>query len=154
MSRTLDLKVPPVAVVVSTAALMWLGAKAIPGSAFLLEGRPWLAGGIALLGASFALLGVLSFGRAGTTVNPMSPGTSSSLVTWGVYRVTRNPMYLGFLLILLAWALWLSNAAAFVPVPGFALYLDRFQIRPEERALASRFGQEFNAYRTRVRRWI
>jgi protein-S-isoprenylcysteine O-methyltransferase Ste14 len=154
MSRALDLKVPPVAVVVVTAALMWLGARALPRSDFLLPGRPWVAGGIALAGALLAVLGVVSFQRAKTTVNPMSPGSSSALVTSGVYRMTRNPMYLGFLLILLGWAAWLSNAMALVPVPGFALYLDCFQIRPEERALASRFGQEFNAYKARVRRWI
>jgi protein-S-isoprenylcysteine O-methyltransferase Ste14 len=154
MSRALDLKVPPAAVVVLTAALMWLGARALPSAGFHLPGRPWAAGGIVLAGALLVLLGVVCFRRANTTVNPMSPASSSALVTSGVYRVTRNPMYLGFLLILSGWAVWLSNAMAFAPLPGFALYLDCFQIRPEERALASRFGQEFDAYKARVRRWI
>lgn len=140
--------------VILTAALMWLSAWALPRLGFSLPGRPYLAGGIALAGALLAVLGVVSFRRAKTTVNPMSPESSSSLVTSGVYRVTRNPMYLGFLLILLGWAAWLSNALAFALVPGFALYLDCFQIRPEERALDSLFGQEFGAYKARVRRWI
>lgn len=154
MSRALDLKVPPVAVVVLTAALMGLGAKALPELGFLLAGRTLLAGGSALLGALLALVGVVSFRRARTTVNPMSPASSSALVTSGIYRLTRNPMYLGFLLMLLGWGVWLANAAAFAAVPGFVVYLDRFQIRPEEEALASRFGREFGEYTARVRRWI
>jgi protein-S-isoprenylcysteine O-methyltransferase Ste14 len=154
MSRALDLKVPPAAVVVLTAALMWLGARALPNSDFHLPGRPYTAAGIVLAGALLAFLGVVSFKRAKTTVNPMSPGSSSALVTSGVYRLTRNPMYLGFLLILSGWAVWLSNALAFAPLPGFVLYLNSFQIRPEERALAARFGREFDAYKARVRRWI
>lgn len=133
---------------------MWLGAREWPRSGFHLPGRPYVAAGFALAGALFALLGVVSFRRAKTTVNPMRPGSASSLVTSGVYRLTRNPMYLGFLLTLLGWAAWLSNAAAFAAVPGFVLYMDCFQIRPEERALRSRFDQEFNAYKARVRRWI
>jgi protein-S-isoprenylcysteine O-methyltransferase Ste14 len=133
---------------------MWLGARVLPSSGFHLPGRIWAAGGIALAGALLAFLGVVSFKRARTTVNPMSPGSSSALVTSGVYRLTRNPMYLGFLLILSGWAVWLSNALAFAPLPGFVLYLDCFQIRPEERALASRFGREFSGYTARVRRWI
>jgi protein-S-isoprenylcysteine O-methyltransferase Ste14 len=154
MSRALDLKVPPAAVVALTAALMWLGARALPSSDFHLPGRPYAVGVFVLAGALLALLGVVSFKRARTTVNPMSPGSSSALVTSGIYRLTRNPMYLGFLLILAGWAAWLSNALAFAPLPGFVLYLDSFQIRPEERALAARFGREFSGYTARVRRWI
>lgn len=154
MSRVLDLKVPPLAAVVLTAALMWLGAKALPSSGFALPGRPWLAGGIATAGALVACLGVVSFRRARTTVNPLHPENATALVTSGVYRWTRNPMYLGFLLLLLGWTAWLSNAAALVLLSGFVVFLDRFQIRPEERALESRFGGEFAAYRARVRRWL
>jgi len=154
MSRGLELKVPPPAVAVLAMVLMWLGAWAVPKLGFFLPGRPYVAGGVAVVGAIVAILGVVSFRRAKTTVNPMKPESSSSLVISGVYRRTRNPMYLGLLLIQLGWAAYLSNALAFALVPGFVLYMTLFQIRPEERALASRFGPEFTAYKSRVRRWI
>lgn len=71
-----------------------------------------------------------------------------------LYRLTRNPMYLGFLWILLGWGIFLSNALAFLILPGFVFYMNRFQIEPEERALTRLFGQAFVAYATQVRRWI
>lgn len=145
---------PPVALVISTAVLMRFGAWALPEWGFEFPGRPYVAGGISLAGALICILGVGVFRRAKTTVNPMKPECASSLVSSGIYRRTRNPMYLGFLLILLGWAVYLSNAFAFACTAGFCLYLDRFQIRPEEQALESRFGQDFNDYKSRVRRWI
>jgi protein-S-isoprenylcysteine O-methyltransferase Ste14 len=76
------------------------------------------------------------------------------MVTSGVYRHTRNPMYLGMLCLLGAWAAWLGNAAALLGLPAFVAYMNRFQIAPEERALAQRFGAAFDAYAARVRRWL
>jgi protein-S-isoprenylcysteine O-methyltransferase Ste14 len=151
---SLELKIPPVALVLITAALMWLGAWSVPRLGFPVPGRYYIAGGVALAGAFISILGLVSFKRAKTTVNPMKPESSSSLVVAGIYGVTRNPMYLGFLLILLGWAAWLSNVLALLPIAGFVIYMTVFQIRPEERALDSLFGQEFAAYKGRVRRWI
>ena len=79
---------------------------------------------------------------------------SSCVVTWGVYSITRNPMYLGLLMILTGWAIFLSNALALLFLPLFVLYINRFQIKPEERALTAIFGQDYLAYQGRVRRWI
>jgi protein-S-isoprenylcysteine O-methyltransferase Ste14 len=98
--------------------------------------------------------GIVSFRRAKTTVNPMKPSSSSSLVISGIYKYTRNPMYLGFVLVLLGWAAFLSNLAALALVPAFVLYLNYFQIMPEEHVLASLFPDAYPAYRARVRRWI
>ena len=109
---------------------------------------------VAVSGGFIALLGVVAFSRAGTTVNPMKPGSSSSLVVTGIYSVTRNPMYLGVLLVLLAWAINLASALTVLFLPGFVWYMGRYQIEPEERALASLFGSAFTAYAARVRRWI
>jgi protein-S-isoprenylcysteine O-methyltransferase Ste14 len=120
----------------------------------MMPARRILAGCLALAGVSIAILGVLSFRRAGTTVNPMQPEKASSLVTSGIYRVTRNPMYLGLLLGLIAWAVFLSNVLAFLFLPAFILYLNRFQIGPEEAALTRLFGQEFVHYQSHVRRWL
>lgn len=101
-----------------------------------------------------SLWGVHAFRRARTTVNPTRPGSSTVLVVSGVYRFTRNPMYLGFLLMLLGAAAQLENAAAFIVWPAFVLYLNRFQIRPEEEALRALFGEAFIRYQSRVRRWL
>jgi protein-S-isoprenylcysteine O-methyltransferase Ste14 len=152
--HVLELKVPPVAVVLAAAALMWFVAWAVPAFGFLLPARDWVAMSFALVGAVTSALGVVSFRRAGTTVNPMKPDSSSSLVASGIYRLTRNPMYLGFLLVLLGWAIFLSSVLAFLFLPAFILYMNRFQIEPEERALAALFGQAFAAYKARARRWL
>lgn len=152
--RALELKIPPVALVMITAALMWLVSRVGPAFGFLLPARRALALGLVVAGAFISVLGVVSFRRAGTTVNPIKPETAGSLVVSGIYRRTRNPMYLGFLLGLAGWAVFLSNALAFIFLPVFVLYLNRFQIRPEERALASMFGKDFAAYQSKVRRWL
>lgn len=151
---TLELKIPPVAVALITAAGMWCAARAVPVCDVPFPGHVLVSGMVAAAGGLIALLGVVSFSRAGTTVNPMKPGSSSSLVVTGIYAVTRNPMYLGLLLVLLAWAIYLTNVLTVLFLPGFVWYMGRYQIEPEERALASLFGPEFTAYAAKVRRWI
>jgi protein-S-isoprenylcysteine O-methyltransferase Ste14 len=150
----LELKVPPVALGVIVAALMWCAASATPALDFRFSASFLSSASLALLGAVICLSGVVSFRRAKTTVNPMRPDSTSSLVVSGIYKYTRNPMYLGFLLLLLGWATFLSNLAPFALLPAFVVYMNHFQIRPEERALGSLFAQEYHAYHARVRRWI
>lgn len=136
------------------AALMWLAARAAPAAGVPLPNRHAIALGLAAVGMGVAVAGVVSFRRAKTTVNPLKPETASSLVLSGVYRVTRNPMYLGALILLIGWAAYLANFLALVLSSAFVAYLNRFQIVPEERALAARFGAEYSAYCASVRRWI
>ena len=152
--RSLELKVPPPAVALVIAVLMWLLSLAAPALAFAIPARTLIAIILAAAGVATAIAGVVTFARAKTTVNPTTPERSSSLVSWGIYRVTRNPMYLGLLLELTAWAIFLSNPLPFLLLPGYMLYINRFQIAPEERALTSLFGREFADYQSRVRRWI
>ena len=152
--RVLELKVPPPAVALVTGVLMWLVSRAAPALGFVFPARNLFAIILAAAGVVTAISGVVTFWRAKTTVNPTKPHSSSSLVIWGIYTVTRNPMYLGLLLELTAWAIFLSNALAFLFLPAFVLYINRFQIAPEESALTSLFGQEFVAYKSRVRRWL
>jgi protein-S-isoprenylcysteine O-methyltransferase Ste14 len=151
---TLELKIPPVAVALITAAGMWLAARAVPGIDVSFPGREVVSGLVAASGGIIAVAGVVAFGRAGTTVNPMKPGSSSALVQSGIYSVTRNPMYLGLLLVLLGWAIYLAHVLTLLFLPGFVWYMNRYQIEPEERALTSLFGPEFTAYAARVRRWL
>jgi protein-S-isoprenylcysteine O-methyltransferase Ste14 len=84
----------------------------------------------------------------------MRPDQATSLVASGVFAHTRNPMYLGLLFGLTGWAVYRSNAVAFLFLPAFVAYINRFQIVPEERVLTSLFGQEFASYKSRVRRWL
>jgi len=153
--RFLELRVPPPLVGVIIAGAMWLVASSF--SALLpLPASVRLPAAVilALVGAAIALCGVISFRRAQTTVNPLKPETSTALVSTGIYRVTRNPMYLGMLAVLLAWAAYLSSVWALLGPVAFTLYITRFQIIPEERALRSLFGTPFVAYTRRTRRWL
>jgi protein-S-isoprenylcysteine O-methyltransferase Ste14 len=152
--RVLELKIPPPAVALVTAVLMWLASRSSPVLAFVFPVADLLAVGLAAIGLMVAISGVVTFRRARTTLNPTKPEASSSLVSWGIYRITRNPMYLGLLLELTAWAIFLSNWLAFLFLPVFVVYINRFQIVPEERALTSLFAREFVDYQSRVRRWL
>lgn len=146
----LEHRIPPPLVAIISGLLMWLAVRPIAP----LGGRLWLALLVVLAGAAVCLAGVASFRRAGTTVNPLKPESASSLVVAGIYRHTRNPMYLGFAIILLGWCVFLGSALAVLGVAAFVLYIGRFQIRPEERALRELFGAEFEAFCGRVRRWV
>lgn len=151
---SLELRVPPPVVMVVVALFMWLAARAVAALDFQMPARGTLAIAIALTGLAIAVFAVFQFRRAGTTPNPMKPHDSATVVVTGVYRYSRNPMYVGDLLILAGWAIWLANAAAFLGLPLFVAYLNRFQISAEERALQARFGAAYAAYRAAVRRWL
>ena len=152
--RFLELKVPPPVVALFIAGLSWIASWAAPTLGFVLPYRHVIVLASLVAGVCIAMSGVASFRRARTTVNPLKPEKSTALVMSGIYRYTRNPMYLGLLLVLLGWAFFLANALTFVFLPVFILYMNRFQIEPEERVLASVFGQDFMAYLSKVRRWL
>ncbi|MGP5337453.1 methyltransferase family protein [Psychrobacter maritimus] len=152
--NTLALKVPPVAQVIITAAAMYGVSKMVPALTFSLNGSTGLAVGLGVMGMSLGVMGVTQFRKAQTTPNPQALEKVSSLVTSGIYRYSRNPMYLGLVLILLGWAFYLSHFLAFVLLPVFILYMTRFQIQPEEQMMARKFGKTYQAYLNKVRRWI
>src|SRR5688572_26935975 len=131
--RFLELRIPPPVVGLAVAAAMWALARIAP--ALQLPDLLRLTGtaGLGALGVAVALAGVVSFHRARTTVNPLKPEKSAALVSTGVYSFTRNPMYLGMALVLLAWAVYLDSIWSLVGPFAFALYITRFQIIPEER---------------------
>jgi protein-S-isoprenylcysteine O-methyltransferase Ste14 len=149
---TLENRIPPPAIGLLAGAAMWGIARITP----LVE-VPYLqqlALMAAVIGVGFVVAGILSFIRNKTTVNPLTPQKATSLVTSGVYRITRNPMYVGMLFILVSWGLFLSSAWALIGPLVFLLYMNRFQIEPEERALAALFGSDYSDYKKRVRRWL
>jgi protein-S-isoprenylcysteine O-methyltransferase Ste14 len=153
MFNALELKVPPLALAVLFAALMWL-VSAYPVFTMAVPWRSIFALILCTVGFAIVLAGALTFRRARTTVNPLTPEATTTIVTWGIYRLTRNPMYLGFLFALAGWATYLSNLLAFVFLPLFVWYMNRFQIVPEERALGDKFSDAFAAYKRSVRRWL
>lgn len=150
----LELRVPPPVLMAAVAALMWLAARVLPALNFALPAQGAIAVVLGIAGGLIASAAIVQFWRARTTPNPTKPHDASRLVDVGVYRISRNPMYLGDLLLLGAWAVWLANLAAFLALPFFIAYLDRFQIAPEERVLQARFGAGYDAYRRSVRRWL
>jgi protein-S-isoprenylcysteine O-methyltransferase Ste14 len=153
MLNALELKVPPVALVLLVGALMWF----VSAYSVFTVALPWRST-FALIcftvGFAIALAGVLAFRRAKTTVHPVKIEGTTTMVTSGVYRFTRNPMYLGFFFVLAGWAIYLSNLLAFACLPLFVGYINRFQIVPEERALGTNFSHAFKAYASSVRRWL
>jgi protein-S-isoprenylcysteine O-methyltransferase Ste14 len=109
---------------------------------------------LACIGQAISVSGMVAFRRARTTINPVKPSAASSLVSSGVYRFTRNPMYVGLLLTLAGWAVYCGNALNCIALPAFAWYITQFQIKPEERVLMSLFGEHFTKYMSQVRRWV
>ena len=152
--HALDHKIPPPAVMLVFAVSMWLLSAAESSLALAVPWHRTVAVIIWCLGITISLAGVLEFRRARTTVNPLNPQAATAMVTSGIYRYSRNPMYVGLLFVLIGWALWLSNVIAFLLPPFFVLYINRFQIEPEERALSAKFGEAFRKYRRLVRRWL
>ncbi len=152
--KHLELKIIPPLVTLICGVLMWGVSKITPQITLLLPFKNILA--ILFLALGLLLMGAaaFSFFKAKTTINPMRPDKSSSLVTGGLYRFSRNPIYLADLLFLVAWGFFLANLFSFILIIGFILYMNRFQIILEERALEELFSEQYLAYKNRVRRWI
>ncbi len=154
MSTSLDLKInPPVQMIISVA-LMYTVAQLLPVSATLLEYKWFISGFLLIIGLFFVLAGEVSFHLAKTTGNPEKPETVSSLVISGIYHITRNPMYVGLLFLLLSWAAWLGSLFSVFIIVFFQQYMTRFQIIPEERALTTLFAEQYRDYCKKVRRWL
>ncbi len=151
---TLEHKIPPPLIGALVAGAMWWmsslgGLPEVPTAV-----RYAVTALLIATGLTVDVLGLLAFRASRTTINPLRPERASALVTGGVYRITRNPMYVGMALLLLAWAVYLWAPWPLVGPVAFILYITRFQIRPEERALQRLFGDEFAVYAARVRRWL
>ncbi|MHB1273743.1 MAG: methyltransferase family protein [Rhodanobacter sp.] len=154
MLQSIELKIPPPVVALALALGMWGVAHLAATREPVTLVRMILAGVLALCGVAFDLSGMLAFRRVGTTVNPMRPRATSAIVTHGVYGVTRNPMYAGLACLLGGWAVYLGSLWAGLGPVVLVAWLTRFQIMPEEKALADLFGADYAAYKAKVRRWI
>ncbi len=152
--RSLELKIPPLVLLLLSVVLMYALAIVLPQWRLPLPYKSALALAWAGAGGVVAALGVWAFRRQRTSVNPVQPEAASQIVRSGIFRYSRNPMYLGFALLLMGWALWLAHPVAFAVVPLFVLWLHAFQIKPEERILLQKFGAPYAQYLREVRRWV
>ncbi|WP_221793612.1 methyltransferase family protein [Oceanobacter mangrovi] len=151
MINKLEHLIPPPLVALLIAVAIWYGttAPSTPGPL-----RWSLIGLLIACGLALDFSAIISFLKRHTTVNPLAPDHASQLVTDGMYRFTRNPMYLGLALNLSAWGLYLGSWLLLPALLVFVGYITRFQILPEERALQLKFGTDFTSYCNTVRRWL
>ena len=150
----MKLKLPPVLIFVIFSMLMYVLSLVLPFGDFEFFGREVLILFLLGMGALVGFISLIQFYIAKTSIDPRTPSKASDLVTNGLYKFSRNPMYLALLMVLLAWGLWLGNAFNTLLAAGFVGYLNKFQIIPEEKALSDMYGKAYKHYCTQVRRWF
>ncbi len=133
---------------------MYLLSIALPFGGFEFFGRKFSVFFLVGMGILLGTVSLIQFRISKTSIDPRTPSKVSAMVTKGLYKYSRNPMYLALLMILSAWGLWLGNAFNTLLAAGFVGYMNKFQIIPEEEVLTSVYGKEFRHYCTRVRRWF
>lgn len=133
---------------------MWLAAQYLQIWQFEVPYQVGVAAILVALGITIDLVSIAAFRRAKTTVTPLAPENASQLVVTGLNRISRNPMYLGLLLILTGAMVWLGSGANVFILVSFVAYITAFQIKPEEDRLERIFGPQYQAYKRRVRRWL
>jgi len=154
MFTSLELKIPPPVVALIAAVLMWILTRKFGFSSFDIAYKFALCGFLVGLGLMIDLAALWRFAQAKTTVNPIKPRNASALVTSGIYQYTRNPMYVGNFMFLSAWLVWLGSPYSAVCIVLYVLYMNKFQIKPEERVLQTLFGEQYAVFCKRVRRWV
>jgi len=154
MVAPMKTKIPPPIVLLIWVSIMWLIANFTSSWKFIFPAQQTISITLLALGVLIDVTAIVSFLKARTTVNPVSPEKASRLVTTGMFRFSRNPMYLGMLLVLFAWFLYLGSLLNLVAIFLFYLFISTFQIEPEEQAMLKLFGDAYQDYCTKVRRWI
>jgi protein-S-isoprenylcysteine O-methyltransferase Ste14 len=154
MALDLKLRVPPPLWLLVFGLLMWGLHRMLPLGHWI--GTPWRPVGwlIVIAGVITSTTAALQFRRVGTTLNPLAPAKATTLVTSGAFSCSRNPMYLGLLVVLTGWAFVLGSASPWVVPPLYVVVITRVQIAPEEQVLARLFGDAYRDYRRRVGRWL
>lgn len=153
-NKIVPLRIPPPLVMLLAAALMWGLHRWVPLGQLLTLPWNYLALIPVVVGRVISVAAGTRFRQARTTFDAFKPRDAASLVTDGVFRISRNPMYLGLLLMLIGWAIWLGTLSPWLVVPLFVLLMTRAQIVPEEKALEERFAERYRAYRHSVGRWV
>jgi len=152
--KKLQHKIPPPIITLLIGLIMWGLHRFFPIGIIDFSALFYLGIISILVGLSLDVISFLNFQKNKTTVNPLSPDKATSLVIEGFYRFTRNPMYLGMLLILTGVAMLFGSFVSFFTLPVFVLIMNTLQIKPEEEALEKVFTDEYLDYKNKVRRWI
>jgi protein-S-isoprenylcysteine O-methyltransferase Ste14 len=150
----LKLKIPPAVLTLLVGVAMWWLDQYLRFSWASFEKFQWVSFILLGIGAVFGLLALVEFYKSATSVDPHNIHKASSLVTNGIYGISRNPMYVGLLLILVAYGFHLGNLLVFAGPPLFVGYMNRYQIIPEEKVMQEKFGREYQKYKSDVRRWL
>ncbi len=148
------LKYPPILQVLVSLAIAWGLQRTLPQFSVEVPFADWIGGALGVIGVLITSVGVGIFAKNKTTINPVQPEQASKLVTDGLYRITRNPMYLGLLLLVTGVVIWFENLAGIASILLFMVTMTMFQIKPEEKVMEEKFGSEYLAYKRQVRRWI
>lgn len=152
--KALENKIPPPVLMFIMAVAMWGAAKIQAAVTIESHLRIGLMVALGVIALAFSIGGIIAFRAAKTTLNPVQIDRASRLVTGGIYRFSRNPMYVGLTALLAGWAVFLAVPLTAIGPVAFALFMYRFQILPEERVMAEKFGREYLEYKQRVRRWV
>ncbi len=149
-------RIPPPIVFLVTAVLMWLVSRWWPAAALQLPARSWLFWVLLLSGIFIMGSGIAAIFKHKTVIHPdrASLPKATTLVTTGIFRFSRNPIYLGMLIILIAWFVRLGNWIALSGTVFFVAFITQYQIKPEEVVLQQLFGEAYARYKSRTRRWI
>ncbi len=154
----LNTKVPPPIAGLLTGVIIWALNNKAP---FVIDGlidktllQKIICGVLITLAVIFDGCALYLFRKSNTSINPISPNKTSTFVSAGIYRISRNPMYVGMALLITAWGCWLATWWTIPCLFGFIAYITRFQILPEERALNEKFGSEFTTYKAKTRMWL
>ena len=145
-------RIPPPIVTLTFILLSFWLANYLPKLTFNYQGLLSLI--MTLIGLTIIVIGVKTFHKSDTTVNPLNPSEASHLVTHGVFSYTRNPMYLGMVIILLGVSIYNGVYIGIIILPCFIFYITEFQIKPEEEAMEEIFPGDYTDYLKRVRRWL
>ncbi len=150
----LELKVPPPVIALLCVLGMYFLDRVFPSFGGGASTAWLIAVVLVTLASLIAIMALVQFKRARTTIHPNVPHNTRQIVTSGVYSMTRNPMYLALVMMIFAAGIAMQNSAVFLFVPASVWYLNRYQIVPEERILESKFGDQYRAYKAKTRRWI
>lgn len=148
------MKVPPLVQILAAGGLAWGLSEGLPVWQFdgaLVTAGVWIA---SIAGAGFLAIALNIFRIHKTTLDPLNPSKAQKLVVSGLYRITRNPMYVGMAFLLLGWCLYLGDVIAFLAIALFVVSMNHLQIKAEESALQDNFGDDYLRYTQRVRRWL
>lgn len=150
----MKLKIPPVVITFIFGALMWLTDRYFTIGWFAPGIDSWIVLALVAVGGLFGLLGLIQFYNNSTSIDPHKPDKASNLVTAGIYSISRNPMYVGLVFLLTGYGFYLGNLLTLFVLPLFVGYMNRYQIIPEEKVMAEKFGDEYLKYKSEVRRWL